>query len=195
MSQLFDQKGLSTAVTFIEAGPVTVIQKRTSEKDGYAAVQVGFGTRKSKNIKKPQRGHFKDLGSFRFVREWRPRSPVDLPDVGAKLDVSLFKEGDIVKIAGTTKAKGFQGVVKRHGFHGHDSSHGTKHAKRQPGSIGGGLRTRVPSGMRMAGRMGGVRVTVRGLKIIAVDAEKNLLVVNGAVPGIPGALLEIRGQG
>ena len=192
MSQFYDQKGTALPVTFIEAGPVTVIQKRTQAKDGYTAVQMGFGERKAKNIKKPQRGHFRDMGACRFVREWRPNEKSDLPDVGAKLDVSLFKEGDMVSIAGTSKAKGFQGAVKRHGFHGHDSSHGTKHAKRQPGSIGGGLRTRVPRGMRMAGRMGGGRVTVRGLRIVAVDPEKNLLVVTGAVPGIPGGLLEIR---
>ncbi len=194
MSQIFDSHGLVVPVTFIEAGPVTVIQKRTPEKDGYEAVQVGFGARNKKNIAKPQRKHFGDLGAFRFVRELRPTKKSELPDVGSTIDVSIFKEGEIVKVSGTTKAKGFQGVVKRHGFRGHNSTHGTKHAKREPGSIGGGLRTRVPSGMRMGGRMGGERVTIQRLKVVAIDVEKNILIVNGAVPGIPGGLLEIRGM-
>ncbi|MEK7636661.1 MAG: 50S ribosomal protein L3 [Patescibacteria group bacterium] len=194
MSQIFDSQGSVVPVTFIEAGPVTVIQRRTPEKDGYDAVQVGFGTRNKKNIAKPQRKHFGDLGTFRFVRELRPTKKSELPDVGSTIDISIFKEGEIVKVSGTTKSKGFQGVVKRHGFAGHNSSHGTKHAKREPGSIGGGLRTRVPSGMRMGGRMGGERVTIQRLKVVAVDVEKNILIVNGAVPGIPGGLLEIRGM-
>ena len=194
MSQIFDSHGSVVPVTFIEAGPITVIQKRTQEKDGYEAVQVGFGTRNKKNIAKPQQKHFGDLGAFRFVRELRPAGKSELPDVGSTIDVAIFKEGDVVNVSGTTKSKGFQGVVKRHGFAGHNSSHGTKHAKREPGSIGGGLRTRVPSGMRMGGRMGGERVTIQRLKVVAIDVEKNILIVNGAVPGIPGGLLEIRGM-
>lgn len=194
MSQIFDQKGTVIPVTFIEAGPVTAIKKRTSDKDGYSGLQVGFGVRSAKRVKKPQKGEFKDLGMFKYVREFRFNSETDIPEAGTMLDVSVFKAGDTVKISGVTKSKGFQGVVKRHGFAGHNSSHGTKHAKREPGTIGGGLRTRVPSGMRMAGRMGGTRVTVRGLSVVAVDAEKNILIVKGAVPGFAGRLLEIKAE-
>ena len=193
MSQLFDASGNVTPVTFVEAGPIVVTAVRTKEKDGYEAVQVGFGTRKAKNISSAQKGQWKELGNFQYVREFRPTKKETLPATGEKLDVSVFKEGESVAVSGITKSKGFQGVVKRHGFRGGPSSHGVKHAHREPGSIGGGLRTRVPKGMRMAGRMGGERVTIEGLKIIKVDQAENILALKGAIPGIPGALLEIRG--
>ena len=192
MSQIFSESGEVTPVTFIEAGPIVITQVKTKETDGYSAIQVGFGERKEKNIKKPQLGHFKDLGNFRFVREFRVDDSSELA-VGSTIAADAFKEGDEVKVSGTVKGRGFQGVVKRHGFAGGRRTHGQKHSEREPGSIGGGLRNRVPKGMRMAGRMGGNRVSVRGLKIVAIDKDNNLIAVSGAVPGVRGTLLEITG--
>lgn len=192
MSQLFGKEGNVIPVTLVKAEPNVILGARIKEKDGYEAVKVGFGKRKEKNIKKPQRNFFKELGNFRYIREFRMDNALER---GQKIDVSIFQEGDVVKISGISKAKGFQGVVKRHGFHGAPATHGTKHAHREPGSIGGGGRAggRVVKGMRMAGRMGGERVTVKNLKIVKVDPENNLLAVRGAVPGRRGTLLEIRG--
>ena len=190
MSQIFDLNGEVVPVTLIKVSPNTVLQIRTKEKDGYEAVQIGFGEKKAKNIKKPQKGHFKDLGNFRYVREFR-EGDVKLQR-GDKVDVSQFKEGDAIKISGISKAKGFQGVVKRHGFHGAPATHGTKHAHRQPGSIGPTWPQRVIKGRRMAGRMGGDRITVQNLKVAKIDVENNILAVRGAVPGRRGTLLEIR---
>ena len=136
MTQIFDDEGNVIPVTVVSATPNVVTQVRTKEKDGYEAVQVGFGVRKEKNIAKPQKGHFKDLGNFMHVREFREEGMKAAR--GDKIDVSVFKEGDVVKVSGISKSKGFQGVVKRHGFHGAPGSHGTKHAHREPGSIGGG---------------------------------------------------------
>ena len=190
MSQIFNADGNVIPVTLVRAAPNVVLQLRTKEKDGYEALQIGTGERKPKNIKKPQKGHFKDLGNFRYVREFRV---ADKLERGQKIDVSVFQEGDTVKVSGVSKAKGFQGVVKRHGFHGAPATHGTKHAHREPGSIGATWPQRVVKGRRMAGRMGGERVTVRNLKIAKVDPENNLLAIKGAVPGRRGTLLEIRG--
>lgn len=190
MTQIFDKEGNVIPVTLVRALPNTVVQVRTKDKDGYSAVQMGMGERKEKNIKKPQREHFKDLGNLRYVREFRTDASFER---GAKIDVSQFSEGDPVKVSGISKAKGFQGVVKRHGFHGAPASHGTKHALREPGSIGATWPQRVIKGMRMAGRMGGVRVSTKGLKIAKVDVENNMLAIKGAVPGKRGTLLEIRG--
>src|SRR3989338_622661 len=197
MSQVFDTEGNVTPVTVISASPNVVIGARTKEKNGYEAVEVGFGDRKRKNIKKPQQGYFKDLGNFRYVREFRAQDATyKIPNTGEKIDVSVFKEGDAVRVSGITKAKGFQGVMKRHGFHGAPASHGTKHAHREPGSIGGGggrAGGRVVKGMKMAGRMGGERVSVRNVKIIKIDSESGIVAISGAVPGRRGTLLEIRG--
>lgn len=203
MSQIFDKDGSVIPVTLVRTAPNVALQIKTKEKDGYEAVQVGAGTRKAKNINKPQKGHFKDLGSFQYVREFRKaRSAKREADktigdsqfaIGSKVDVSIFQEGDAVKVSGISKAKGFQGVVKRHGFHGAPATHGTKHAHREPGSIGATWPQRVIKGMRMAGRMGGVRITTKGLKIVKVDLENNLLAIKGAVPGKRGTLLEIKG--
>ncbi len=190
MSQIFNAEGNVIPVTLVRVAPNIVLQIKTKEKDGYEAVQVGFGERKAKNIKKPQQGHFKDLGNFRYVREFRGGEKFER---GSKIDISVFKEGDAVKVSGISKAKGFQGVVKRHGFHGAPATHGTKHAHRQPGSIGATWPQRVIKGMRMAGRMGGERVSVKNLKIAKVDLENNMLAIKGAVPGKRGTLLEIRG--
>ncbi len=192
MTQVFDASGNAIPVTAVSVRPNIVTQVRTTEKDGYEALQVGEGTRNIKNIKKPQRGHFKDLGSFASVREFRMDAPT--LKLGDKVEMSQFAAGDLVMVSGTSKGKGFQGVVKRHGFHGGPRSHGQKHSEREPGSIGGGLRTRVPVGMRMAGRMGSDRITVKGLKIVHVDPEESILYVSGAVPGRRGTLVEIVGQ-
>lgn len=196
MSQVFDQEGNVAPVTLVSAMPNIVLQVKTREKDGYDAIQLGFGVRNEKNVKKPQRGHFKTLGSFRYVREFRVPEPVKT-EPGSVIDVSVFSRGDTVRVSGISKSKGFQGVVKRHGFHGAPATHGTKHAHRQPGSIGGsGGRAggRVAKGMRMAGRMGGDRVSVRNTKILDVDSEEHILAIKGAVPGRRGTLVEIRGS-
>ena len=195
MSQMFDAAGNVVPVTFIRATPNIVVQTRTKEKDGYDAIQLGAGARKAKRIAKPQIGHFKELGNFRHVREVRLKEPA-VVERGTAFDVSVFSEGDVVRVSGISKSKGFQGVVKRHGFAGAPATHGVKHAHRQPGSIGGsGGRPggRVAKGIRMAGRMGGVRISVRNLKIAKIDAENNMLAVRGAIPGRRGTLVEIRG--
>ncbi len=193
MSQVFDGEGKVTPVTLVRVLPNVVLQIKNKEKDGYEAAQVGFGTRNIKNIAKPQKGHFKEMGNFRQVKEFRGSST---QNAGDALDASVFQEGDVVKVSATSKAKGFQGVVKRHGFHGAPHSHGTKHAHREPGTIsgaGGRGGGRVAKGMRMGGRMGGARISVRNLKIVKVDAEHSMLAIKGAVPGRRGTLVEIRG--
>ncbi|MDO8599452.1 MAG: 50S ribosomal protein L3 [bacterium] len=179
-------------VTVLEALPCTVTQLRAVERDGYAAVQLGSGTRR--HMSKPLAGHVKELGKFRWLREFRMASEVTHA-VGDRVDVTTFKPGDRIQVTATSKGKGFQGVMKRHHFHGQDATHGTKHAHREPGSIGGGGRHgkgRVIKGMRMAGRMGGDRVTVQGLSVAAVDAERGVLEVKGAVPGARGALVIVQ---
>lgn len=183
-------------VTLIQAGPITITQIRTKEKDGYEAVQVGFGTKKLKNVKKPQQGQFKNLGNFQYVREFRiqqlPITDYKLPKVGDILDVGQFQDGDKAKVSGLNKGKGFQGTVKRHGFHGGPKTHGQKDRLRAPGSIGATAPQRVMPGRKMAGRMGQERITVKNLEIAGVDKENNILMIKGAVPGTRGTLLEIR---
>lgn len=194
MSQLFDEKGNVVPVTLIEAGPCIVTQIKTKEKDGYSAVQIGFG--KTKKITKPLAGHLKELGKLRFLREFRIKElKLDERQLkrGDKIDVSIFQEGDKVKISGISKGKGFQSAIKRWGFSGRGASHGVKHEKRKIGSVGSSFPQRVIKGKKMPGRMGFERVTVRNLKVVRVDPENNLLVVKGAVPGPKGNLLEIRG--
>ena len=192
MTQVFDKDGNVHPVTVISATPSTVVQVKTKAKDGYAALQLGYGERKAKNIKKPQIGHMKDLGSFKVLKEFRTD---DAKNVGDKIEIDTFAAGDVVVVSGISKGKGFQGVVKRHGFKGGPRSHGQKHSEREPGSISGGNREggRVPKGMRMAGRMGSDRITVSNLKVIAVDKEKNEILIKGAIPGRKGTLVEIKG--
>jgi len=192
MTEYFTEEGKAFPVTAVWAGPVVVTQIKTKKKDGYNAVQIGFGEKKEKNLSKALKGHLKNLGNFRYLREYRLEAEPTLK-VGDQFTIQdLFKEGDKVWISGTSKGKGFQGVVKRHGFAGGPRTHGQKHSEREPGSIGGGLRTRVPKGMRMAGRMGGDRITQKNLKIVFIDPENNLLLIKGAVPGVRGSLVEIR---
>lgn len=176
-------------VTLIYAGPVKVTQVRTKEKDNYEAVQIGFEPTK-KTLNKPTQGHLKKLGNFRYLKEFKAQSSKF--KVGDTLDVSQFSEGDKVKVSGLSKGKGFQGVVKRHGFAGGPKTHGQKDRLRAPGSIGATAPQRVMPGTRMAGRTGGERITVKNLEIAGIDKEKNILMVKGAVPGRKGTLLEIR---
>ncbi len=196
MTEVFDAEGTVHPVTFISAAASKVTQVRTKETDGYSAIQIGFGAAREKNLSKPVKGHLKDLGLLRHLREFRvPDGDVSLVARGDTIAVSIFKEGDVVQVSAISKGKGFQGVVKRHGFGGGRRTHGQKHSEREPGAIGGGGRAggRVAKGMRMAGRMGGRRVTVKNLKVVEVNAELNELILEGAVPGVRGALLEIRG--
>lgn len=194
MTQIFNGAGNVVPVTLVSALPNTVIRRKTKETDGYGAVLLGRGRRKEKNVKKPQRGQWKDLGMFQNVKEFRIKEgEEDAFEAGGKVDVSVFQEGDKVRVTGISKSKGFQGVVKRHGFHGAPATHGTKHAHRQPGSIGATWPQRVVKGRRMAGRDGGKTITVRNLVVAKVDGEKNILALRGALPGRKGTLIEIRG--
>lgn len=192
MTQVFTDAGEVKPVTVVKTAPVIVTQVKTKEKDGYNAVQVGFGDKKPKNIKKPQKGHYKNLGNFEYTKEYRTD---EKPNVGDAVDLGGFKVGDMITVSATSKGKGFQGVVKRHGFHGGPRSHGQKHSEREPGSISGGTRNggRVPKGMRMAGRMGSDRITVKNLKVIDINPEAGFILVEGAIPGRRGTLVEIKG--
>ncbi len=192
MTEYFAEDGKMHAATIVAVEPVVVTQIKNMEKDGYSAVQVGYGTRKEKNVTAPLKGHFGDKGLFMATREFRVSADeAGKMNAGDKLAADVFAAGDTVVVSGTSKAKGFQGVIKRHNFKGGPRSHGQKHSERAPGSIGGGLRNRVPKGMRMGGRMGGERITVSNLKILAVDTETNTLLISGAVPGRRGTMLEI----
>ena len=193
MSQIFDEKGNQIPVTVIEAGPCFVTQIKTEDKDKYTAVQVGFKKiEKSKKIKKSMKGK-----EFRYLKEFQ--NPLrQLADdgeeykTGDKVDVSAFQEGDVVKVSGISKGKGFAGVVKRWGFSGRNASHGVKHEQRTPGSVGSSFPERVTKGRKLPGRLGFQRITVKNLKIVKIDPENNLLAVKGAVPGRKGTLLEIK---
>lgn len=191
MAQVFDADGLVTPATIIEVAPNTVTHVRSKENGGYVSVQLGTGVKRENALNKAEKGHLKDLGAFAHLREFLIDGDTTLKR-GDKLDISQFSVGEEVSVSGVTKGKGFQGVVKRHGFHGGPRTHGQKHSEREPGSIGGGLRNKVPKSMRMAGRMGGERITVNGLKVVHIDTEKNYLFVKGAVPGRRGTLLEIK---
>ena len=188
MSQIWKEEKI-VPVTLVQAGPVTVTQIRTKEKDGYQAIQVGFGNKKEKNVKKPQRGQFGKLGNFQYVKEFKTEGDFAVGDV---FNVGQFKEGDKIKVSGLNKGRGFQGVVKRYGFHGGPKPHGQKNRLRAPGSIGSTAPQRVMPNKRMAGRMGQERTTVKNLKVAAIDEKKNILMIKGAVPGMRGALLEIK---
>jgi len=189
MSQIFDKEGKVIPVTLIEAGPCSVTQVKTKVKDKYTAVQIGFLPKK-KRIKKTEKGK-----EFRFLREYRiqdTKYKIQDTKVGDKIDVSIFQEGDIVKVSGISKGKGFQGAVKRWGFSGRDATHGVKHEHRTLGSVGTSFPERVIKGRKMPGQTGRERVTVKNLKIVKIDKENNLIAVKGAVPGRRGTLLEIR---
>lgn len=190
MTQVFDKDGLVQPATVVEAKPVVVTQVKTVKSDGYSAVQVGAGEKKLEKLNKALQGHLKNTGGFAMLREFRTESDMK---VGDKIDLSVFAPGDVIEVSSISKGKGFQGVVKRHGFGGGPRTHGQKHSEREPGSIGGGLRNKVPKKMRMGGRMGSDHVTVKNLKVLHIDLENGLVFVKGAIPGRRGTPVEIRG--
>jgi large subunit ribosomal protein L3 len=189
MEQQWNENGKVVPVTIVEAGPVVVTQVKTKDKDGYEAFQVGYDS-SVKRIAKAQAGHLKQLGKFRFMREFKKAGDMNFA-VGDTLDVSAFEKGDKVKVTGQDKGRGFQGVVKRHGFHGGPKTHGQKNRLRAPGSLGATAPQRVLKGRKMAGRMGNETVTLRKLPIVQVDKEKNLLYIKGPVPGTKKGILLI----
>ena len=193
MTQVFDDQGVVSAATIVRVEPHVVTQVKTVESDGYMSVQVATGVQKESRVSKAERGHAK--GAYKFGREYRDEKYPGELSVGTTYDASVFAPGDTIEVSGLTKGKGFQGVVKRHGFGGGRASHGQKHSLREPGAIGGGGRAggRVSKGMRMAGRMGGDRVTVKNLRVLQVNVAENTLLIAGALPGRKGTLLEIRG--
>ncbi len=190
MTQIFLEDGRLVPVTVIQAGPVTVTQVKTAVKDGYDGVQVGF--EETKRANQPMKGHLRNNGPFRYLKE----VPVDqLGDlqVGQKIGPDIFKAGELVDVVGVSKGRGFQGVVKRHGFRGGPRTHGQADRTRAPGSIGNNtFPARVIKGKRMAGHMGDQRVTIQNLEVVRVDTERNLLMLRGGVPGGPNSLLLVR---
>ncbi|HUV52017.1 MAG TPA: 50S ribosomal protein L3 [Dehalococcoidia bacterium] len=190
MTQVFTQGGIVEAVTAIEVGPCVVTQVKTVDKDGYNAVQLGFG--QAKKLNAPEKGHLGKLGLFKHLREFRIEDKPNV-DLGHKLDVSLFQPGELVDIIGLSKGRGFAGVVKRHHFSGGPKTHGQSDRHRAPGAVGAGTTPgHVFKGLRMAGHMGNERVTVRHIRVVKADPDRNLLLVSGAVPGARNGLLEIR---
>lgn len=185
MTQIFDKEGSAVAVTLVEAGPVEVTQIKNSEKDGYDAIQVGYEkiTKKS-SIKKPMKGK-----EFKTLKEYT--GDVIETKTGDIIDVSVFNEGDVVKVSGISKGKGFQGGVKRHGFSGKDRTHGVKHEHRTLGSVGSAYPQRVIKGRKMPGHDGAVKRTVKNLRVIRIDKDTNILAISGAIVGRKGTLLEI----
>ncbi len=190
MTQVFTEGGTVEAVTAIEAGPCTVTQIKSVDKEGYNAVQLGFG--EAKRLNSPERGHLGKLGLFKHLREFRVEDTSDI-ELGHRIDVSLFQPGDLVDVIGVSKGKGFAGTVKRYHFAGGPKTHGQSDRHRAPGSIGAGTDPgRVLKGQKMAGHMGNRRVTVKRIKVVKADPDRNLLLVGGAVPGARNGLLEIR---
>ncbi len=187
MSQVFADGGDVIPVTLVEAGPCTVVTTRVAPNGKHTMV-LGFGTQRNQN--KAQQGQFADLGSFRETQEFT-LADGETVERGAKLDATVFTIGDTVNIVGTAKGRGFQGVVKRHGFAGHPSTHGHKDQLRKSGSIGAGGIQRVFKGMRMAGRMGGNRVTVKNLEVVSIDLDKNIIAIKGAIPGARNSAITI----
>ena len=194
MAQLFDESGKVMPVTIVKAMPNTVTGIKTAERDGYTAIQVATGDQKESRVAKAQFVAFGNK-AYKTVQEFRTDVAPEAT-IGDTVTVASFEKGDAVTVSGTSKAKGFQGVVKRYNFKGGPRSHGQKHSEREPGSIGGGpgrAGGRVVKGMRMAGRTGGDTVTVKGLKVVAVDVDNNLLYISGAVPGRRGTVISIVG--
>ena len=210
MTSIFNEAGQNIACTVIEAGPCVITQVKTQETDGYEALQIGYGDVKAKNTTQPLQGHFDKAGTApkRKVVEFRDfdldglvapasedaEAAIEAKALGSLLNVNeVFEEGDIVAVVGTSKGKGFQGVVKRHGFHGvNDATHGQHNRQRAPGSIGAAsYPAKVFKGMRMAGRTGGDRIKMRNLEVLKIFADKNLILVKGAVPGHKGSYVII----
>jgi len=184
---MFDKNGKLTPVTLVVVGPCYILQKKNKEKEGYESLQIGFKKiEKKSKIGKSQKGK-----EYRHIKEYRSQAE-DNSNVGDEINVSIFEEGDIIKVSGISKGKGFQGGVKRHGMHGRNATHGVKHEEREIGSTGSRFPQHVIKGRKMPGRMGSERISVKGLRIMQVDKENNLLVIKGAVPGTRSTLLEIR---
>ena len=193
MTQVFAANGEARGVTVVEAGPCVVVQIKTKDRDGYDAVQLGFGARK--HVNDALRGHMKRLGDFRYLREVRVED-ASAYELGQKLGAELFEEGDLVDVVGTSKGRGFAGGVKRHHFHGGPKTHGQSDRHRGPGSIGAGTTPgRVRKGLHMAGHMGDARVTVKNLKIFESNPDRGVLLIEGGVPGGKGGLLRIAKTG
>jgi len=194
MTQVFDDEGRMVPVTVVKAGPCVVTAVRTAERDGYAGVQLGFGEINPRRVTKPVAGHFAAAGVTprRYLMELRTADASEYT-LGQEVTADVFEAGQRVDVTGTSKGKGFAGVMKRHGFKGLSSSHGTQRKHRSPGSIGGcATPGRVFKGLRMAGRMGGERTTVQSLAVHAVDTDRGLLLIKGAVPGSKGSLVLVR---
>ena len=194
MTSIFDSTGKQTACTIIEAGPCIITQVKTIETDGYVSHSLSFGDKKEKHATKAEIGHYAKASTApkSFTKEWRNYSIEK--NIGETVTIDIFEEGDKVEVIGTTKGKGFQGVVKRHGFHGvGQQSHGQHDRQRAPGSLGNSSdAARVMKGMKMAGRMGSDRVKMKGLKVVKIFAEKNYLLVSGSVPGHNGSIFLIQ---
>ncbi|MCS7253074.1 MAG: 50S ribosomal protein L3 [Armatimonadota bacterium] len=192
MTSIFTEDGQHTPVTVIQAGPCFVVQRKTVQKDGYSAVQLGYLPIRERKANKPMRGHFKKAGlpPMKFLCEFRIPDEINV-EVGEEITVSSFKPGDIVKVTGTSKGRGFAGVMKRWGMSGQRDSHGSRY-HRQPASLGPQGPQRVFKGHRMPGRYGGKTVTIRGLKVVGVDSENHLLLLKGSVPGWKGSIVKIQ---
>ena len=194
MTQIFNEDGKVIPVTAISAGPCVITQIRQEDKDGYTAVQIGYGNKNK--IKKSLKGHFKDLGNFAKLKEFRVEaSDLENISVGQKITIDTFEKGDKVKVIGVSRGFGFQGVVKRHGFHGQDKTHGNKDQLRMPGSIGATGPARVFKGTRMGGHMGSDQVTLKNVEIIDIDLEKNILYVKGGLPGSRNTFIFVSAEG
>jgi large subunit ribosomal protein L3 len=196
MTQIFDEAGHVVPVTVVEAGPCVVVGVRTPEREGYAAVQLGFGSVRESKVTKPRKGFFakRGLQPVRVIREVRTASD-EAFEVGQSLGADVFSGGDRVDVVGVSKGKGFAGAMKRHNFGGQRDSHGNSLMHRAVGSIGSSQIARVFKGKRMPGRLGGQRTTIRGLKVVSVDRERNTLLIRGAVPGPRGSIVLVRGAG
>lgn len=192
MSQLFDQNGHAIPVTAIAVEPNTVTQVKTQDIDGYDAIQVACGNRSEKQIKKPQQGHFKKAGrvDFKHIKEFRVENASEFT-IGDIIDITALEEGQKVTVSSVSKGKGFQGGVKRHNFSGGRRSHGNKHSEREGGSIGAGGPQRVFKGVKMPGRMGSDRITIKNLNVVKIDSENNRIFVQGALAGKRGDVVEI----
>lgn len=194
MTQKFAEDGTVIPVTKVTAGPCYITQIKNTSKDGYVAVQIGFGF--TRNLSQPVKGHLKNLGDFRYLKEFRTNDEeIKRLAVGNKITVGTFKLGDVVKVTGSSKGRGFQGVVRRHGFHGSPATHGHKDQLRMPGSIGATGPAHVFKGTRMGGRMGGSQVTVSNLEIVDIDEKTNSIFIKGAVPGPRNNLILLYGDG
>ena len=195
MTQVFDERGDVIPVTVIEAGPCYVTQVRNAERDGYTAIQLGFGETKPRRLTRGQLGHLQrnNLPALRYLREFRIREGEPDVEEGQQINADVFEVGDRVDVIGKSKGRGFQGTIKRHGFRRQPKTHGQSDRERAPGSIGAGSTPgRVIKGMRMAGRMGNDRITMQNLEVVVVDAEKNLIAVKGSIPGTRGGIVMLK---